>query len=154
MFGIAEPQDQKHECLLQQMYQSTEILIVQITLIWVNNFLFGLVINTSDDRINKNKIYLHNSASGDVFEHHTVAGFACSLSSGSRSSHKLLFKLIFIQDRQVYQVLFTCCQNTWQSGRVWPEKQRDTGRNSPCYDPTGHVVHTADEGEKPQHFFK
>lgn len=63
---------------------------------------------------------LHYNPSGDVFEHHTVAGFVGGLSSGSGSSHKLLLKLVLIEDRQIYQVLFTGCQNTCESSRERP----------------------------------
>lgn len=61
-------------------------------------------------------IHLHNNPTGDVLEYNTVAGFVGGLSSGSGSSHKLFLKLVLVQGRKVYQVLFTGCPNTQQPG--------------------------------------
>lgn len=59
----------------------------------------GMILDTDDKQIYKDgvkTIHLHYNSSGDVPEYHTVAGFISCLTARTRSSNKLLFKLVLV----------------------------------------------------------
>ena len=91
----------------------------------------GGLTDTSDDIYIYTLIHLHNNPSWNVLEYNTVAGFVGGLSSWSGSSHKLFLKLVLVQGRKVYQVLFTGCPNTQQPGWARCQQGRATGWAAP-----------------------
>lgn len=131
--------------------ETGEFVNYETTIHHHNTHLFIHQISTSRF---KNSLDLNNGATGDVLEHHAVAGFVGGLSSRSRSSDELLFELVLVQDGEVSHVLFTGCKNARQSGWKRPEQRGDPARSSP-HDPAGHAAHAAEErGGQPPHLLR